>query len=228
MIGTRVGIYEIVEEIGRGGMATVFRAYQPSMERFVAVKVIHKSIATDDTAVERFMREARLVAKLEHPHLLPVYDYDGEHEPPYIVMRYLESGTLSDVLERGPLPLVEIAHMMRQIASVLDYAHRQGIIHRDIKPSNIMIDAEGNAFLTDFGIARITETTETHGLTQTGFAVGTPGYMAPEQGLGDTVDARVDIYALSVMLFQMATGRMPYTSETPMGVILKHLNDPVP
>src|SRR5688572_28073286 len=143
MIGSRVGIYEIVEEIGRGGMATVFRAYQPSMERYVAVKIIHRSIASDASALERFTREAKLVARLEHPHLLPVYDYDGKHDPPYIVMRYLESGTLKDVLDRiGALPLREIGGMMRQICSALDYAHRQGVIHRDIKPSNVMVDQD--------------------------------------------------------------------------------------
>jgi serine/threonine-protein kinase len=227
MIGTRLGPYELVEEVGKGGMATVYRAYQPNVDRFVAVKVIHRSIAADTTSLERFQREARLVARLEHPHLLPIYDYNGSHDPPYIVMRYLESGTLKDVLDRGRLPVEDIVYMMRQIASALDYAHRQGVIHRDIKPSNIMIDQEGNAFLTDFGIARIAEGGS--GLTQTGFAVGTPGYMSPEQGMGlDNVDARSDIYALGVMLFQMLTGQMPYNGETPMAVILKHMNDPVP
>src|SRR5215216_6412594 len=116
MIGTRLGPYEIVEEIGRGGMATVYRAFQPNVGRFVAVKVIHRSIAGDARAIERFQREAKLIARLEHPHLLPIYDYDGKHEPPYIVMRYLESGTLKDVLDRGTLPLTEVALVMRQIA----------------------------------------------------------------------------------------------------------------
>jgi serine/threonine protein kinase len=227
MIGTRLGPYELVEEVGKGGMATVYRAYQPNVDRFVAVKVIHRSIAGDSGALERFQREARLVARLEHPHLLPIYDYDGAHDPPYIVMRYLESGTLKDVLDKGPLPPGEAAYILRQVASALDYAHRHGVIHRDIKPSNIMIDQDGNAFLTDFGIARMTEATG-HGLTQTGYAVGTPGYMSPEQGMGDVVDERADIYSLGVMLFQMLTGQMPYNAETPMGVILKHINDPIP
>lgn len=226
MIGTRVGQYELVEEIGKGGMATVYRAYQPRMERFVAVKVINKAILSDETAMERFTREARLVVKLEHPHLLPVYDYDGHNDPPYIVMRYLESGTLKDVLEQGALPLREAAFMLQQITSALDYAHRQGVIHRDIKPSNIMIDADGNAFLMDFGIAHISDQKE--GLTQTGFAVGTPGYMSPEQALGESVDSRTDIYAIGVVLFQMITGELPYTSETPMGLVLKHMQEPVP
>jgi serine/threonine-protein kinase len=226
MIGTRLGPYELIEEVGKGGMATVYRAYQPNVDRFVAVKVIHRSIATDAASMERFQREARLVTRLEHPHLLPIYDYDGAHDPPYIVMRYLESGTLKDVLDQGKVPYEEIVYMMRQIASALDYAHRQGIIHRDIKPSNIMIDAEGNAFLTDFGIARMTEVGQ--GLTQTGYAVGTPGYMAPEQGMGGEVDGRADVYSLGVMLFQMLTGKMPYNAETPLAIIMKHMNDPVP
>lgn len=225
----RIGQYEIVEEIGRGGMATVYRAKQLNADRFVAIKVIHSNIAADKSALERFVREARLVARLEHPYIIPVYDYDGLHNPPYIVMRFLESGTLKDVLDRGAIPLNEIAYMMRQIASALDYAHRQGVIHRDIKPSNIMIDAEGNAYLTDFGIARFSESgSDMTGLTHTGLTVGTPGYMAPEQGLGQKVDERADIYALGVMLFQMATGSMPYSAETPMALVLKHIQSPIP
>ncbi|MFN8378328.1 MAG: protein kinase [Anaerolineae bacterium] len=227
MIGTRLGPYEIIEEIGKGGMATVFRAYQPSIGRYVAIKVIHRAIATDDRAVERFQREARLIARLEHPHLLPVYDYDGTHEPPYIVMRYLEGGTLKDVVDKGALPVVDTSYLLRQISSALDYAHRQGVIHRDIKPSNLMIDYDGNGFLMDFGIARLASSGE--GLTQTGFAVGTPGYMAPEQGMGmDTIDHRADIYALGVMVYQMISGQMPYSAETPLGIVMKHINDPVP
>lgn len=227
MLGTRLGSYEIIEEIGKGGMATVYRAFQPSIGRYVAIKIIHRAIAADSTALERFQREARLIARLEHPHLLPVYDYDGAHDPPYIVMRYLEGGTLKEVLDYGKLPLGDVNHIMRQVSSALDYAHRQNVIHRDIKPSNIMIDPEGNAFLMDFGIARLAGGSE--GLTQTGFAVGTPGYMAPEQGMGmDTIDHRADIYSLGVMVFQMVTGQMPYTAETPLAVVMKHINDPVP
>jgi serine/threonine protein kinase/uncharacterized protein YgiM (DUF1202 family) len=226
MIGERLGPYEVVEEIGKGGMATVYRAYQPNVGRFVAVKVIHAAIAADETLLERFQREAQLVARLEHPHLLPLYDYDGAHDPPYIVMRYLESGTLEDVLKRERLPLGEIAHIYQQICSGLDYAHRNGVVHRDIKPSNIMVDGDGNAFVTDFGIARVGEGV---GLTQTGFAVGTPAYMSPEQALGESdVDHRSDIYSLGVMLFEIVTGQMPFISETPMGVLMMHVQNPVP
>ncbi|MBZ0307016.1 MAG: serine/threonine protein kinase, partial [Anaerolineae bacterium] len=134
----KIGPYEILEEIGSGGMATVYLARQESMGRFVAVKVIHRAITSDPTTLERFQREAQIIARLEHPHILPVYDYDGKHIPPYIVMRYLATGTLKDILAKTKLPLEDIAHIYRQLGSALDYAHRQGVIHRDIKPSNIM------------------------------------------------------------------------------------------
>ncbi|WP_119072302.1 serine/threonine protein kinase [Aggregatilinea lenta] len=226
MIGSRLGPYEIMDEIGHGGMATVYRAWQPSMDRFVAIKIIHRAIATEGTSLDRFEREAKLIARLEHPHILPIYDYNGMHDPPYIVMRYMPTGTLKDILQRDHLQFTEAAYLVRQVASALDYAHRQGVIHRDVKPSNIMVDGDGNAFLTDFGIARILESAE--GLTASGLAVGTPGYMAPEQGMGLQIDNRADIYALGVMMFEMITGHTPYRAETPMGVILKHISDPVP
>src|SRR5215213_8978667 len=148
MIGTHLGPYELQQEVGKGGMATVYRAYQTSVDRYVAVKVIHKNIAGDEVALERFRREARLIARLEHPHILPIYDFDGAHDPPYIVMRYMENGTLKDVLNRQRLPLNEIGYLLRQTASALDYAHEQGIVHRDIKPSNIMLDKHGNVIVS--------------------------------------------------------------------------------
>lgn len=227
MIGTKIGPYEIIQELGKGGMATVYRAYHPGMDRFVAIKIIHRALSADKAGLDRFRREARLIARLEHPHLLPVYDYAPDHDPPYIVMRYLEGGTLKDILdEKERLPLGEVAHLMRQITSALDYAHRQGVVHRDIKPSNIMVDQDGNAFVADFGIARINDGM---GMTQTGFTVGTPGYMSPEQGMGlTTIDLRADIYSLGVMAFEMATGRAPYTGETPMAVLFQHIQNPVP
>ncbi len=227
LVGTRLGPYEIIEEIGRGGMATVYRAYQPSIGRFVALKIIHRAIATDTKALGRFQREARLIARLEHPHLLPVYDYDGEHEPPYIVMRYLEGGTLKDALELDAIPLADTVHILRQVSAALDYAHRQGVIHRDIKPSNVLIDTEGNAFLMDFGIARLIESES--GITQTGFAVGTPTYMSPEQSMGlETVDGRSDIYALGVLLFQMLAGRAPFEGDNAMAIIMQQIQTQPP
>ncbi|MEO8393227.1 MAG: protein kinase [Chloroflexota bacterium] len=228
MIGTRLGEYEIVEEIGVGGMSRVYRAYQPSLSRFVAVKIIHRAIATDQRAVERFQREARLIGSLQHPHLLPIYAFDGLNDPPYIAMPYVEGGTLKDVLDKsGVLPIPDTLFILRQVASALDYAHRQGVIHRDIKPSNIMIDGDGNVFLMDFGIARLTAGGE--GITQTGMSVGTPEYVAPEQAMGaENVDSRADIYSLGIMIFQMLSGNRPYAAPTPMAIVMKHINDPVP
>jgi serine/threonine protein kinase/tetratricopeptide (TPR) repeat protein len=229
MVGEQLGPYTILEEVGRGGMAVVYRARQQSMERDVAVKVVLRGIAGDPIAVQRFQREAKLIARLEHPHILPVYDFDGSHQPPYIVMRYLDSGTLKDVMAQGLLPHHEIAYLLRQVCSALDYAHRQGIIHRDIKPSNILIDREGNAFVTDLGIARLTTSEGRSPITETGVTMGTPDYMSPEQAKGvDNVDYRTDIYALGVMLFEMLAGELPYQAESSWQVLVKHMDDPVP
>lgn len=230
MIGTKLGPYEILEEIGKGGMAAVYRARQPSVDRDVAIKAILKGIAGDPGAVQRFQREAKLIARLEHPHILPVYDFDGGHEPPYIVMRYLDGGTLKDVMAQGLLPHGEIAHLFSQVCSALDYAHRQGIVHRDIKPSNILIDREGNAFVSDLGIARITGG-ERRGkaITETGAIIGTPDYMSPEQAQGmDDVDHRTDIYALGVMLFEMLTGELPFSGGSGLQMLMMHIQNPVP
>lgn len=159
MIGTKLGFYEIVEQIGQGGMATVYRAYFPPMNRFIAIKIIAWSISGDSQAVERFQNEARLITRLEHPHLLQVYDYNCLNDPPYIVMRYLEGGTLWDLLEfNRPFSLAATAFIFQQITSGLDYAHGRGVFHRDIKPSNIFIDDQGKVFLADFGIARTAST----------------------------------------------------------------------
>ena len=227
MIGKKLRAYEITEEIGSGGMATVFRAYQPSMDRHVAIKVIHSNILHDRALRERFQREARLIARLEHPHLLPVYDFDGEHNPPYIVMRYLEGGTLKQVQQQGPVPRDEFLYILRQLAGALDYAHRQGVVHRDLKPSNVMIDREGNAFLTDFGIARAAGGEKD--LTGTGLMIGTPGYMAPEQARADGMaDKAADIYSLGVIAFEVLTGSPPYEHENGFEVILAHINSPIP
>jgi serine/threonine protein kinase/tetratricopeptide (TPR) repeat protein len=227
LIDKRLGPYRITEEIGSGGMATVYRAYQPSMDRHVAIKVIRGHAFDDATLRDRFRREARLIARLEHPHLLPVYDFDGDHDPPYIVMRYLEGGTLRQVQARGALPPEEILYTLGQIASALDYAHRQGVVHRDLKPSNVMIDKEGNAFVTDFGIARVADAPEQ--LTGTGHLIGTPTYMAPEQARAlPDVDSAADRYALGVMTFELLTGSVPFHHESGLGLLMAHLNEDVP
>ncbi len=231
MIGTTLGVYEVLEEVGRGGMATVYRARHAGMDRVVALKILRQSFAGDPDALARFQREARLIARLEHPHLLPVYDFDGAHDPPYIAMRYVESGTLKDLLRQGRLRLGEAAHLLDQVASALDYAHRQGVVHRDIKPSNVMLDAEGNAFLADFGLARVAlPDREGEGaLTLPGTILGTPSYMAPEQAVGTgTVDRRADLYALGVLLFEMVTGTLPFPGDSPVEVAMAHVSRPVP
>ena len=227
MIGTKLGPYEITEEIGKGGMATVYRAYQPSMDRHVAAKVIRASMLGDSAGRDRFTREAKLIAKLEHPHLLPVYDFDGAHDPPYIVMRFLEGGTLKQVMDADPLPPEEMLYMLRQVATALDYAHRQEVVHRDLKPSNVMIDREGNAFVADFGIARVTDAAKD--LTGTGNVIGTPGYMAPEQARGkEAVDGRADVYSLGVIAYELLAGRGPYDRDSAVEELMAHLQEPVP
>ncbi|GAB4515058.1 MAG: hypothetical protein OHK0046_18010 [Anaerolineae bacterium] len=227
----KFGAYDIIEEIGKGGMATVYRAYHRNMDRDVAIKVIKSSIMDDTNAIERFQQEAKVIARLEHPHILPVYDFDGTNDPPYIVMRYLDGGTLKDVMKQGLLPLPEVAHIIQQIASALDYAHRQGIVHRDIKPSNIMVDREGNVFVSDLGIARITGDIAggRRGITASGAIVGTPEYMSPEQALGlADITYQADIYSLGVMLFETITGSLPFSEDSAMATILKHIQNPVP
>ncbi len=231
MIGEKLGAYVIMEEIGKGGMATVYKAYQENVDRHVALKVIRHMMAEDERIVQRFQREARLIAKLEHPHILPIYDFDGANTPPYIVMRYMDSGTLKTVLQHKRLPLEEVSYIVQQVCSALDYAHRQGVIHRDIKPSNIMVDRDGNAFVTDLGIARITSLHREgdEPITATGTIIGTPDYMAPEQALGDPdMDYRADIYAMGVLLFEMLTGRRPYVAESPTAVMIMHMRDEIP
>lgn len=228
LVGEQLGSYQILEEIGKGGMATVYRARQPSMDRDVALKVIRRGLS-DPAAVQRFQREARLIARLEHPHILPVYDFDGAHDPPYIVMRYLDGGTLEGVLARGALDGADIAALARQICSGLDYAHRQGVIHRDIKPSNILIDRDGNAFVSDFGIARSAAGPQSMRITQEGIVLGSVEYMSPEQVMGRRdLDFRADLYALGAMLFQLLTGRLPFVSDPPLGVLAMHMQAPVP
>ncbi len=225
LIGRSLGSYQIVEKLGLGGMATVYKAYQPSMDRYVAIKVLPRHFAHDPTFTGRFEQEARVIAKLENARILPVYDFGEDDGTTYIVMRYLNAGTLSQRLANGPMPLNEVARILSQIAEALDYAHKQGVIHRDIKPSNILLDESGDAYLTDFGISKLTESSA--GFTGSGI-VGTPTYISPEQGLGQPLDGRTDIYSLGVVLYQMITADVPFHAETPMGIVIKHINEPMP
>lgn len=227
LIGHTLGLYEIIEEIGHGGMADVYRAVQPSIGRHVAVKVLPAHFLQDRTFLERFSREVQVIARLQHPRILPIYDF-GQHEGmPYIVMAYMPGGTLATrIRESGNgLPLGEAVRLTEQIAEGLDFAHRQGVIHRDFKPSNVLLDTEGNVYLADFGVAKVTEATAQ--LTGSGI-VGTPAYMAPEMARVGGVSSLVDVYALATTLYQMLTGQLPYQADTPMGVLLAHASMPIP
>ena len=226
LVGQTLGSYRVIEQIGIGGMATVYKAYQPSMDRYVAIKVLPAVLSRDAAFLKRFQREAKVVARLEHKHILPIYDYGEQEGLTYLVMRYVEAGTLKDRLAAGRLDLTETSRIIAQVGAALDYAHRLGVIHRDVKPSNVLIDSQGDAYLTDFGLARMVESSDQ--LTATGVGVGTPAYMSPEQGQGLKIDHRSDIYSLGVMLYEMVTGQVPYQAETPMAVVLKHITEPLP
>jgi len=207
-------------------MAAVYKAYQSSMERYVAVKVLPRHMSASEEFVIRFKREAKLLAQLQHPHILPVFDYGEADGYPYIVMPFIQSGTLAQLIQKRQLSLSEIRRVMTQVGEALSYAHAQGMIHRDIKPSNILIDERGNCLLTDFGLARMVESSIK--ITTSGAVMGTPAYMSPEQGMGSVIDHRSDIYSLGIILYEMVTGRVPYAAETPVAVVFKHIQDPLP
>jgi tRNA A-37 threonylcarbamoyl transferase component Bud32 len=226
LTGKQLGQYRIVAPLGEGGMAAVYKAYQSSVDRYVALKILPRHYATDPNFVTRFKREAKIIAGIEHLNILPVYDYGEADGYTYLVMRYVEGGTLANLLQGTPLPLSQTCHVISQVAAALDYAHAKGVVHRDVKPSNVLIDEQGNCLLSDFGIARMIEATGQ--FTATGAFIGTPTYASPEQALGRTLDGRSDIYSLGVMLYEMATGRLPFDAETPMAILIKHVHDPLP
>lgn len=228
LIGKRFGGYEIEAVIGRGGMASVYRAHQVSMNRTVALKVLPRQFMNDDTYLQRFNREVRIIAQLEHRNIVPVHDYGEMEGQPFIVMRYMSGGSVDDLLDDGVLSLEQIVSVMAQIAPALDYAHSKGVLHRDIKPSNVLLDDDGGAYLTDFGIARITgESSGVNPITTQG-VVGTPSYMSPEQAQGHNIDGRSDIYSLGVMLFEMATGKRPFESDTPYSIAVMQVTQQPP
>jgi len=223
----KIGIYEVKSELGRGGMATVYRAYDPRFEREIAVKVLPRELLHSDPQFRlRFEREAKIIAQLEHSAIVPVYDVGEADGQPYFVMRYMNGGSLSDRIKAGVMSVDEAARILGIIAPALDEAHSKGIIHRDIKPSNILFDKRDNPYISDFGIAKLSQAQSGN---VTGSAIiGTPAYMAPEQAQGDDIDGRADIYALGIILYEMVTGKQPYEADTPMAVAIKHITDPVP
>jgi tRNA A-37 threonylcarbamoyl transferase component Bud32 len=228
LIGKDLGRYHVIEPLGQGGMASVFKAYDTNLERFVAIKIIRSDIAggVDSEFLKRFQREAKSLAQLDHPYILKVLDYGEEGGVPYLVMPYLQGGTLKEKMGQ-PMPSEEAAALLAPIARALEYAHQQNIIHRDVKPANILISKSGAPILSDFGIAKILVQSGSTQLTAAGVGIGTPDYMAPEQWTG-SADPRTDIYSLGVVFYQMVTGRLPFSADTPAAVLIKHLRDPLP
>ncbi len=231
LTGQSIGRYHILEQLGEGGMATVYKAYDTRLERDVAVKVLRTDQfipAQLEMVLQRFEREAKSLAKLKHANIVNILDF-GEHEGrPYLVMEYLPGGTLKQQLGQA-VPWPRVFDTLLPVARGLAYAHQHNLIHRDVKPANILIDENKDPILTDFGIAKLLEGAEGHTLTGTGVGLGTPEYMAPEQGMGaSSIDARADIYSLGIVLYEMVTGRKPYMADTPMAVVLKQMTDPLP
>ena len=225
LLGLLEGRYYILDQIGRGGMTTVHKALDLQEDHEVAIKLLAPYLVKEPKFKARFEREVEVLRQLDHPHIVPILNF-GEHEgSPFIVMPFISTGTLADKLKSGPLTPKEGARLMSEVSGALGYAHEQGIVHRDIKPSNILIDEDGTALLSDFGLAHLTDVQE----SLTGSAViGTPAYMSPEQCQGSPIDARSDQYSLGVVLYHLTTGYLPYEADTPMGVVLKHINEPLP
>ena len=230
MAARTIGRYVVREEIGQGGMATVYRAFDPHFQRDVAIKVLPLHFLHDPRFRARFEREARIVAGLQHPAIVPVYDFGEDNGQPYLVMSLMSGGSLEDRLRQGPMPLVETERIIGRLAPALDAAHQRGVIHRDLKPANILFDQWNEPYITDFGIVKLTQGSggDAASLTTVGGIIGTPAYMSPEQVQGGQIDGRSDVYSLGVILFQMLSGRLPYDATTPIGLAFKHVADPIP
>ena len=226
LTGKRIGNYDVKERLGAGGMAVVYRAVQQPLNREVALKALMPTLVQEPGFLQRFELEARTLARLDHPNILPIYDFGVASDVVFITMPLIRGGTLRDVLDRGPLDGATAWRYLREVGLGLQHAHDAGIIHRDLKPNNVLLHPDGRAVLADFGLARSAH--EDTRLTSAGFALGTPGYMAPEQVLGQDLDRRVDIYAMGVMTFEMMTGRMPFAGATPVEIAIATVNQPVP
>jgi serine/threonine protein kinase len=228
--GQNLGKYRVLEPLGRGGMARVYRAYHPQLDRYVAIKVLRSDLVEEEEFRARFKREARAVAALRHPNIVQVFDADSYGDQSYMVMELLEGDTLATRLsdyraQDERMPWGEAVRVLLDVLDGLAYAHGEGMIHRDVKPANILLTRKGQAVLTDFGIAQIVGGTR---YTVTGALMGTLAYMAPEQGLEGQCDARTDIYALGIAFYEMLVGEPPFDAETPLAILMKHVNDPLP
>ena len=223
--GTTLGPYRVMEKIGRGGMASVYRAYHPALDRYVAVKVLPDFFADDPEYRQRFQQEARSVAKLKHPNILEVFDYGYDDGVAYLVLELVEGGTLADHVGR-PMELQEVVRVIEQVAGALDHAHAHGILHRDIKPSNILLRHDGTPVLADFGLSLMAG--QHRRLTSSGTVMGTPEYMSPEQAADEPMGPPSDMYSLAIVAYEMLTGRVPFDCDTPAATLLSHVTKPMP
>jgi serine/threonine protein kinase len=226
-IGHSIGRYHVIEKLGVGGMATVYKAFDTRLDRNVAIKFLRPDAVQDPTFLKRFEREAKALASLSHPKIVKIMEYGEYQGYPYLVMEYIPGGTLKQKMG-SPMPWTDAAQLAAVLAHTLGYIHQHGIIHRDIKPSNFLFNEAGQPMLTDFGIAKMIEKSDNLQLTMAGVGIGTPEYMAPEQGSGQTIDYRADIYALGIVFYELVTGKKPFQADTPMAVVFKQISAPLP
>ncbi len=226
-IGENVGPYRIIEQLGQGGMATVFKAYHASLDRYVAIKVLHPAFKEEPNFLSRFQREARVVARLEHPNIVPIYDFAEHKGQPYLVMKFIEGQTLKARMNEKPLTKEEAVQIVDDVGGALAYAHKKGVLHRDVKPSNVLLSPDGSIYLADFGLARMAQAGAS--TLSKDVMLGTPQYISPEQGQGvRDLDQGTDIYSFGVLLYEMVVGRVPFNADTPFSIIHDHIYTPLP